>query len=109
MGLTVSAEEIIRDRKILKTGKFPEPQLEQLSHFQSWTLLFFLSAIQTLTFVLIGHFILEIKDMTFAFWFVLFSKFMFCKYPGAQYLGGIQFGRYGIRNDPFITNSSDDS
>jgi len=72
MGLTVSAEEIIRDRKILKRESFLN--LSWNSYLVSKvTLLFLLSAVQTLTFVLIGNFILEIHDMTLAFWFVLFS------------------------------------
>ena len=45
-------------------------------------MLFLLSAVQTLTFVLIGHFILEIPDMTFAFWFVLFTCSCFANILG---------------------------
>ena len=36
-------------------------------------ILFLLSAIQTITFVLISHWILGIKDMTWAYWIILFS------------------------------------
>lgn len=72
MGLTVSAEEIIRDRKILKRESFLN--LSWNSYLQSkLTILFMLSAVQALAFVLIGNWILEIKGMTFAFWAVLFS------------------------------------
>ncbi|TRX57597.1 ATP-binding cassette domain-containing protein [Fulvivirga sp. M361] len=72
MGLTVSAEEIIRDRKILKREAFLH--LSRSSYILSKILILFtLSAIQTLTFVLIGNTILEIHDMVFAHWMILFS------------------------------------
>ena len=73
MGLTVSAEEIIRDRKILKRESFLN--LSWNSYLVSKLLILFtLSAIQTFTFVLLGHLILEIEwRMLLPFWFVLFS------------------------------------
>ncbi|MEM9856253.1 MAG: ATP-binding cassette domain-containing protein [Bacteroidota bacterium] len=73
MGLTVSAEEIIRDRKILKRESFLN--LSWNSYLISkLSILFLLSAIQTLSFVIVGHLILEIREMTFAFWLVLFTS-----------------------------------
>lgn len=81
MGLTVSAEEIIRDRKILKRESFLN--LSWNSYLLSkLALLFFLSAIQTLSFVLIGNLILEIKGMTLAFWLVLFTTSCFANVLG---------------------------
>jgi ABC transport system ATP-binding/permease protein len=72
IGLTVSAEEIIRDRKILKRESFLN--LSRGSYLLSKILvLFFISAIQTLSFVLIGNLILGIQDMYFAYWMVLFT------------------------------------
>ena len=73
MGLTVSAEEIIRDRKILKRESFLN--LSWNSYLMSkLIILFSLSAIQTLSFVLVGNIILEIEwRMLPAFWFMLFS------------------------------------
>ncbi|MEP5069851.1 MAG: ABC transporter permease, partial [Crocinitomicaceae bacterium] len=60
MGLTVSAEEIIKDRKILKREGFLH--LSKLSYLSSKTLILFcLSAVQTLLFVLVGSLILEIQ------------------------------------------------
>ena len=35
--------------------------------------MFLISAIQTISFILIGNFILEIKGMTFSYWIVLFT------------------------------------
>ena len=72
MGLSVSAEEIIRDRKILKRESFLN--LSWNSYLTSKLLILFsLSAIQAFTFVLIGNLVLEIQGMTIAFWFVLFT------------------------------------
>lgn len=81
MGLTVSAEEIIRDRKILKRESFLN--LSWNSYLSSKLLiLFILSAAQTLLFVLIGNWILEVKGMTLSFWAVLFSVSCFANVLG---------------------------
>jgi hypothetical protein len=72
LGLTVSAEEIFKDRKILKRESFLN--LSKSSYLLSKiTILFILSAIQSLLFVLIGNTILEIKGLFFEYWAVLFS------------------------------------
>jgi len=72
MGLTVSAEEIIKDRKILKRELFLN--LSWNSYLLSkLSILIALSAIQTFVFTLIGNFILEIHGMTLSYWLVLFS------------------------------------
>jgi ABC-type multidrug transport system ATPase subunit len=73
MGLTVSAEEIIRDRKILKRESFLNLSWNSYL-FSKIMILFVLSAIQAFTFVLVGNLILEIEwSMLMPFWFVLFS------------------------------------
>ncbi len=72
MGLTVSAEEIIKDRKILKREAFLD--LSWNSYLMSKVVVQFgISAIQALTFVLIGNAITGIREMTFHYWLVLFS------------------------------------
>jgi ABC-type multidrug transport system ATPase subunit len=72
MGLTVSAEEIIKDRKIKKREEFLN--LSWSSYLMSKVaLLFALSAIQAISFVLVGNSILEIKGMYWQYWIVLFS------------------------------------
>lgn len=73
MGLTVSAEEIISDRKILKRESFLN--LSRNSYLLSkLAILFTLSAIQTFAFIFVGHLLLEIEwGMLIPFWFVLFS------------------------------------
>lgn len=81
MGLTVSAEEIFKDRKILKRESFLN--LSRWSYLISKMLILFaLSAIQTLAFVLIGNAILGIQGMTLAFWLVMFSISCFANVLG---------------------------
>jgi ABC transport system ATP-binding/permease protein len=72
MGLTVSAEEIIKDRKILKREAFLN--LSWSGYLMSKVFVqFMLSAIQAFTFVIIGNSIMEIHGMYFEYWLVLFS------------------------------------
>lgn len=72
IGLTVSAEEIFKDRKILKREAFLN--LSRSSYlFSKIAILVLLSAIQTATFVLIANSILGIRGMYFDYWLVLFS------------------------------------
>ncbi|MFN8240176.1 MAG: ATP-binding cassette domain-containing protein [Bacteroidales bacterium] len=72
MGLTVSAEEIIKDRKILKREAFLN--LSWNSYLMSKvSVQFIISAIQALTFVLVGNLITEVRGMWFQYWIVLFS------------------------------------
>jgi ABC-type multidrug transport system ATPase subunit len=81
MGLTVSAEEIIRDRKILKRESFLH--LSRSSYiFSKISILFFLSAIQTMTFVMVGNSILEIHGMFLEHWFILFTTACFANLLG---------------------------
>jgi ABC-type multidrug transport system ATPase subunit len=72
LGLIISAEEIVKDRKILKRESFLN--LSWFSYLNSKVMIMFMiSAIQTIAFILIGNFILEIKGMTLQYWFVLFT------------------------------------
>ncbi|HYI76397.1 MAG TPA: ATP-binding cassette domain-containing protein, partial [Chryseolinea sp.] len=81
MGLTVSAEEIIRDRKILKREAFLH--LSRSSYIVSKiSILFMLSAIQTFTFVLVGNLILKIEGMFLQHWFILFTTACFANLVG---------------------------
>jgi ABC-type multidrug transport system ATPase subunit/uncharacterized tellurite resistance protein B-like protein len=81
MGLTVSAEEIIRDRKILKREAFLH--LSRSSYILSKiSILFMLSAIQTLMFTAVGTYILEIKGLFFEHWFILFTTSCFANLLG---------------------------
>lgn len=81
MGLTVSAEEIIKDRKIQKREAFLN--LSRSSYLLSKvSILFLLSAIQTFTFALIGNLILEIDGMLIPYWLTLFSVSCFANMLG---------------------------
>ncbi len=72
MGVTVSAEEIIKDRKILKREAFLN--LSWSSYLLSKVaVLLVLSAIQALTFVLVGNYIMELRGMYLHYWIILFS------------------------------------
>lgn len=81
MGLSVSAEEIIRDRKIRQREKFLH--LSKTSYFLSKvSLLFIISAIQTLCFVLIGNALMGIHDMNMTYWMILFTTSCFANLLG---------------------------
>jgi len=71
-GMMVSSEEIVKDRKLLKRESFLN--LSWFSYLNSKIMiLFIISAIQTISFVLIGNLILGIKGMAWPFWLVLFT------------------------------------
>lgn len=81
IGLTVSAEEIIRDRKIQKRESFLN--LSKGSYLWSKVVIMFtLSAIQAILFVLVGNYVLEIHGMTISYWFLLFTTFCFANMLG---------------------------
>ncbi len=72
VGLIVSAEEIYKDRKILKRESFLN--LSRSSYlFSKISILFIISAIQAALFVLVGNTILGIKGMYFEYWLIFFS------------------------------------
>jgi len=72
VGLTVSAEEIIQDRQILKRESFLN--LSRLSYIMSkCSLTLILSAVQMLLFVIVGNSILGIENMWIEYWLVLFT------------------------------------
>jgi len=88
LGMMVSAEEIFRDRRILKREAFLH--LSRSSYLNSKiVLLFVLSAIQTLLFVLIGNWILDIRGMTIAYWLILFSVSCFANMAGLNISSGL--------------------
>lgn len=72
LGMIISAEEIIRDRKIIKRESFLN--LSRGSYIKSKALLLIaISAIQALLFVGIGSIILEINGMLFYYWLMFFT------------------------------------
>jgi ABC transport system ATP-binding/permease protein len=87
LGLIISAEEIVRDRKILKRESFLN--LSWFSYLNSKVMIMFLiSAVQTISFILIGNYILEIKGMTFSYWLVLFTTSCFANILGLNISSG---------------------
>lgn len=81
VGLIVSAEEIFRDRKILKRERFLH--LSRSSYLISKVaVLFSISAVQTLTFMLVGNAILEIPLSETRYWLILFSCSCFANMLG---------------------------
>ncbi len=80
-GMTLSAEEIIKDKKILNREKFLN--LSKLSYLNSKIIvLFFISAVQTLSFILVGNFILEVHGLTLTYWAILFTTAAFANVLG---------------------------
>ncbi|MEX2232063.1 MAG: ATP-binding cassette domain-containing protein [Cyclobacteriaceae bacterium] len=80
-GLTMSAEEIFRDRKILKREQFLH--LSRSSYLTSKVLvLFLISAMQTILFILVGNYILEIPLTELRYWLILFSCTCFANMLG---------------------------
>ncbi len=73
MGMSVSAEEIFKDRSLLKRERFL-----RLSHNgYIWSKIVFLaglSLLQTLLFILVGHAIMGIQGMLGIWWIILFAS-----------------------------------
>ena len=81
VGLIVSAEEIFRDRKILQRERFLH--LSRSSYLISKVIvLFSISAVQTLTFIVVGNLILEIPLTEMRYWLILFSCSCFANILG---------------------------
>ncbi len=80
-GLTMSAEEIFRDRKILKREEFLH--LSRSSYLVSKVVVMFaISAIQTFLFILIGNSILQIPLSEFRYFIILFTCSCFANMLG---------------------------
>ena len=76
LGMMVSAEEIIHDRKIIQRESFLN--LSKFSYYNSKTaFLACLSLFQSFLFTLIGNHVLGIKDMFLVYWLVFFTVSVF--------------------------------
>jgi len=81
LGLTVSAEEIFKDRKIRKREAFLN--LSRGAYlFSKIFILFVISALQTLFFVAVGNYIIGFKEMFFEYWMMLFAVSLFANALG---------------------------
>lgn len=88
IGLSISAEEIFKDRKIRKREEFLN--LSRGAYFASKIFtLFLISAVQVISFILIGHYVLEIRDLTFSTWAILFSTACFANLLGLNLSAGL--------------------
>jgi hypothetical protein len=88
IGLSISAEEIFKDRKIRKREEFLN--LSKGAYFSSKIFtLFLISAVQVFSFILIGHYVLEIRDLTFSAWAILFSTACFANLLGLNLSAGL--------------------
>jgi ABC-type multidrug transport system ATPase subunit len=81
LGLMGSAEEIIKDAKLLKRESFLN--LSRRSYINSKVIyLFMVSAFQMIVYVIISNLILGIQGMTFTYWLILFSTSCFASILG---------------------------
>ncbi|MEP7265263.1 MAG: ATP-binding cassette domain-containing protein [Bacteroidota bacterium] len=81
MGLTVSAEEIIHDRKIQKREAFLH--LSRSSYLLSKIIILFaISAIQTFSFVVVGNLVFGVQDMLWDYFLILFAVSCFANLLG---------------------------
>jgi ABC-type multidrug transport system ATPase subunit len=88
LGMTISSEEIIKDRKILERESFLN--LSRGSYLHSKILIMFaISAIQSLSYVLIGNLIFEIKGMVLPYWMILFTTSCFANLLGLNISAGL--------------------
>lgn len=86
LGLTMSAEEIFRDRKLLKRERFLH--LSKGSYLVAKiAVMFMISAIQTICFVAVGNLVLEIPLTELRYWFILFSCSCFANMLGLNISG----------------------
>ncbi len=75
VGLNVSAEEMIKDRKLLMREQFLN--LSRSAYLNSKIVnLMLIAAVQSLSLVLIGNTILQIDNMWLGYWAILFSTFV---------------------------------
>ncbi len=88
IGLNISAEEIIKDKKLLQRESFLN--LSRFSYLNSKVLILFaISAFQTLSFVLIANSILGIQSTTFYYWLIIFSTAAFANMLGLNISSGL--------------------
>lgn len=88
IGLSISAEEIFKDRKIRMREEFLN--LSRGAYLTSKIIILFsLSAIQILSFVLISNIMLDITDVTFTTWAILFTTACFANVLGLNLSAGL--------------------
>jgi len=89
LGMMGSAEEIIRDAKLLKREAFLN--LSKRSYINSKVIyLFGISAFQMLVYVIISHLLLGIHGMFFTHWLILFSTTCMANMLGLNLSSGLR-------------------
>jgi hypothetical protein len=89
LGLIISAEEIIKDRRIRERESFLK--LNTASYLLAKiAFLFILSGIQMGMFVLLGNLVMGIRGMTFSYWLILFSTACFANLLGLNISDGLK-------------------
>ncbi len=89
LGLTVSAEEIFKDRRIIEREKYLNISLSSYL-LSKITFLFALSALQALLYVFISHQILEVEGMMWRHWLILFTTSCFGNMVGLNISSGMK-------------------
>jgi ABC-type multidrug transport system ATPase subunit len=100
-GLMMSSQEIVKDRKILKREAFLN--LSWFSYLNSKiVIMFIISAIQTISFVLLGNWILGIRGMVLGYWLILFTTSCFANVLGLNISSAFNSGGAIYILIPFI-------
>lgn len=72
LGLIISAEEILHDRRMMKREQFLN--LSRLSYLNSKVIvMLIISAIQSFLFVMLANTILEVKGLSLEYWLILYT------------------------------------
>lgn len=88
LGSIISAEEIFKDRNILKREKFLN--LSRSSYlFSKVAIMFAISAIQMFLFVWIGNHVLHIEGMDWRYWVILFTASCWANMVGLNISAGL--------------------
>ena len=106
LGLTISAEEIFHDRKILKREQFLN--LSRNGYLLAKILLLLgISALQSFLFILVANSILEIRGMFFNYWLALFATAVMCKHVRTDNFLLVQFGDNNLHCHSSPDNTND--
>ncbi len=89
VGMSISAEELFKDRLLLKREAFLN--LSRSAYLSAKvSIVFAISAIQMFIYVIIANNILEIKGMSFYFWIILFSTACFANILALNLSAGLK-------------------
>ena len=105
IGLTTSSEEIIGNLKILQREKFLN--LSKGSYlFSKIGIMFLISAIQTLLYVIVGNFIFGNKGHVYGSLDDIIFYLLFCKFAWIEHIIKFQFCKSDLYSNSNLYNSS---